>query len=90
MPHRFTSSFDSFSDSEKIQWEQGERWHTFQDILQRLHNEGIYIHAEQLAEFMVAHGLPVHPSYVPDRLKDKAKLINDHYQGDMARLEEIE
>lgn len=90
MPHLFTSSFDSLSDPEKTQLQQCDRWHTFQDILQRLHNEGIYIHAEQLAEFMLVHGLPVHPSYVPDRLKAKAKSINDHYQGDMARLEETE
>ncbi|NJN87433.1 MAG: hypothetical protein HC881_15405 [Leptolyngbyaceae cyanobacterium SL_7_1] len=90
MPHLFTSSFDYFPDSEGTQVQQCGGWHTFQDILQRLHSEGIYIHAEQLAEFLVVHGLPVHPSYVPDRLKAKAQFINDHYQGDMARLEEIE
>lgn len=87
MPHRFASSFEySFDESERKR--SPHEWHTFQDILQRLHNEGVYIHAEQLAEFMLVHGLPVPPSYVPDRLKEKAQFINEHYRGDLARLED--
>ncbi len=64
-------------------------WHTFEDILLRLHAEGIYIHADQLAEFYLAHGLPVDLSCVPDQLQEKARRINANYQGDMAHLEEI-
>ncbi len=66
-----------------------EKWPTFKEILQHLHREGIYIHSDQLAEFFLAHGLPVDLGYVPKRLKEKAKSINKNYQGDMARLEEI-
>lgn len=66
-------------------------WQTFEGILRRLHQEGIYIDAEQLAEFLLSHGLPVHLRYVPDRLKQKAIAINQNYQGDMAQLvEELE
>ena len=65
-----------------------EKWPTFEGILQGLHRDGIYIHAEQLAEFMLAHGLPVDLKYVPAYLKQKAILINQNYQGDMARLSE--
>ncbi|MGQ4647949.1 hypothetical protein [Lyngbya aestuarii] len=68
-----------------------EHWPTFEEILQSLHNRGIYIHSEQLAEFMLVHGLPVHPRYVPERLQDKAIRVNQNYQGDMARpIEELE
>ena len=64
-------------------------WTPFEAILKRLHNEGIYIHAEQLAEFYLAHGLPVDLCYVPSHLRSKAQRINQNYQGDMARLEEV-
>ncbi|MBD0344215.1 MAG: hypothetical protein ICV63_05170 [Coleofasciculus sp. Co-bin14] len=68
-----------------------ERWPTFEEILQRLHAEGIYIHSEQLAEFLLAHGLPVHLRYVPEHLRLKAVAINENYQGDMVRvIEELE
>lgn len=67
-----------------------ERWHTFPEILRRLHQERIFIHPDQLAEFMLRHGLPVDPCYVPKHLKQRAKLINSHYQGDMARSEVVE
>ncbi|HEY9638011.1 MAG TPA: hypothetical protein V6D14_31755 [Coleofasciculaceae cyanobacterium] len=69
----------------------GQRWPTFEEILQRLHAEGIYIHAEQLAEFLLAHGLPVHLRYVPEHLRHKAIKVNENYQGDMVRvIEELE
>ena len=68
-----------------------ERWPTFEEILQRLHTQGIFIHPEQLAEFLLAHGLPVHLRYVPTRLQLKALAINQNYQGDMVSLiEELE
>lgn len=65
-----------------------EKWPTFGEILQGLHREGIYIHSDQLAEFFLAHGLPVDLGYVPKRLKEKAKFINKNYQGDVATLSE--
>lgn len=66
-------------------------WLTFEEILQRLHRHGIYIHSEQLAEFLLAHGLPVHLRYVPAHLRLKAMEVNKNYQGDMVRLiEELE
>ena len=65
-----------------------ERWPNFEEILQRLHSEGIFIHPEQLAEFLLAHGLPVHLRYVPAHLRDKAIEVNDNYQGDMVRVVE--
>lgn len=64
-------------------------WHTFAELVVRLHQEGILIHPHQLAEFLLGHGLPVDLCYVPQRLKQKAKDVNTHYQGDMARLEEM-
>ena len=66
-----------------------EPWHTFDEILQRLHAEGIYIHPEQLAEFYVVHGLPVDLCYVPRHLKAKAQQVNVNYRGDMARVEDV-
>lgn len=63
------------------------RWQTFEEILCRLHQERILIHPHQLAEFFVCHGLPVDLRYVPARLKERAKQINDNYLGDMVRLE---
>lgn len=66
---------------------QKERWHTFEDILQRLHREGILLHPHQLAEFLLRHGLPVDHHYVPQHLQKMATRINDNYQGSMARLE---
>jgi hypothetical protein len=68
-----------------------EHWPTFEEILQSLHYQGIYIHSEQLAEFLLAHGLPVHLRYVPMYLRPKAIEINHNYQGDMVRvIEELE
>lgn len=64
---------------------QSDDWPTFTDILKRLHDEGIYIHPEQLAEFLLYHGLPVDLKYVPTHLHTKAQQINQNYQGDMAR-----
>lgn len=65
-----------------------QRWHTFKEMLQRLHREGIYIHSEQLAEFLLVHGLPVDLCYVPQHLQSKAIHINHNYQGDMVSLAE--
>lgn len=65
-----------------------DRWPTFPELLQHLHQEGIYIHAEQLAEFLLFHGLPVELCYVPEHLQERAKSINEHYQGDMVRRSE--
>lgn len=62
-------------------------WLTFEAMLHRLHTEGIYLHPDQLAEFLLYHGLPVSLGYVPDRLREKAIEVNTHYKGDMARLE---
>jgi len=63
-------------------------WQTFEGILRRLHQEGIYIDADQLAEFLLSHGLPVHLRYVPARLVQRAIAINQNYRGDMAQLVE--
>jgi hypothetical protein len=65
---------------------QNKDWLTFEQMLKRLHQAGIYIHTEQLAEFLLSHGLPVHLRYVPSRLQHKATQINQNYQGDMAQL----
>jgi hypothetical protein len=66
-------------------------WPTFEEILQNLHSQGIYIHSEQLAEFLLAHGLPVHLRYVPARLRLKAIQVNENYKGDMVcKIEEPE
>jgi hypothetical protein len=62
-------------------------WRTFAEMLLQLHQEKIYIHPNQLAEFLLQHGLPVDLCYVPTHLRQKAQMINDRYQGDMARLE---
>ncbi|MGB5963806.1 MAG: hypothetical protein WBG73_24440 [Coleofasciculaceae cyanobacterium] len=68
-----------------------ERWPTFEEILQALHKQGIYIHSEQLAEFLLAHGLPVHLRYVPSHLRHKALEVNQNYQGDSVQvIEELE
>jgi hypothetical protein len=68
-----------------------ERWPTFEEILANLHTQGIFIHSEQLAEFLLAHGLPVHLRYVPRHLRSKAVEVNQNYQGDMVRvIEELE
>lgn len=61
-------------------------WPSFEEILQRLHAEGIYLHPHQLAEFLLRHGLPVDLQYVPKHLRLKAIFINENYRGDMARL----
>ncbi|MBD1880122.1 hypothetical protein NC997_09095 [Trichocoleus sp. DQ-A2] len=63
-------------------------WSNFEEMLQRLHAEGLYIHPEHLAEFLLAHGIPVNLRYVPEHLKSKAVFINENYQGDMAHLVE--
>jgi hypothetical protein len=68
---------------------QEQPWSSFEEILERLHQAGIYLHSEQLAAFLLMHGLPVDLCYVGDRLRPKAEHINRHYQGDMARLEEL-
>lgn len=65
-------------------------WKTFSEILQGLHGDRIYLHPDQLAEFFVAHGLPVDLCYVPSHLKQKAQRINANYQGNMAQLETVE
>ena len=68
-----------------------DRWPTFEELLQCLHDQGIYIHSEQLAEFLLAHGLPVHLRYVPAHLRLKAIEVNKNYQGDMVKvIEELE
>jgi hypothetical protein len=64
-----------------------DRWYSFEETLDRLHAAGVYLHSEQLAEFLLTHGLPVDLCYVSDRLRPKAEQINRHYAGDMARLE---
>ncbi|MBE9177925.1 hypothetical protein IQ268_04920 [Oculatella sp. LEGE 06141] len=61
-------------------------WPTFKRLLQRLHAEGIYIHSDQLAEFLIVHGLPVDLCHVPHHLHAKARVINQNYRGDMAQL----
>ncbi|HEY9892058.1 MAG TPA: hypothetical protein V6D37_09670 [Candidatus Sericytochromatia bacterium] len=63
-----------------------ERGPTFEEMLQHLHSQGIYIHSDQLAEFLLAHGLPVHLRYVPGHLRHKALRVNQNYQGDLVRL----
>ena len=65
-----------------------KHWPTFAETLYRLHKEGLYIHADQLAEFMIVHGLPVDLQYVPSNLQEKARALNANYQGDMVRLSE--
>lgn len=64
-------------------------WHTFAEIVNRLHQEHIYIHPHQLAEFFLRHGLPVELRYVPAHLRQRAMVINANYQGDLARLEPV-
>lgn len=67
------------------------RWPTFEEILKSLHAQGIYVHSEQLAEFLLAHGLPVHLRYVPGHLRHKALEVNQNYQGDLVQvIEELE
>ena len=70
--------------------ESNDRWHSFTDVLKGLHAEGIYIHADQLAEFFIRHGLPVSLHHVPAHLKLMAMRINEHYRGDMAQLERLD
>lgn len=65
---------------------QAQGWQTFEQILAQLHAEGVYVHADQLAEFLLCHGLPVHLRYVPAHLQQRAIVINENYQGDMAQL----
>jgi hypothetical protein len=64
-------------------------WHTFEDILYRLHQEGILLHPHQLAEFFLMHGIPVDLRYVPESLQQRAIALNGSYRGDMARLDEV-
>lgn len=87
--HLNFSATDNLEPSTQAQQNQG--WHYFAEILRRLHTEGLYIHPDQLAEFMLAHGLPVDLRYVPKHLLSKAIAINNNYQGDMATvIEELE
>lgn len=65
---------------------QAHGWITFEQMLQGLHAAGIYVHPDQLAEFLLFHGLPVHLRYVPRHLQQKAILVNENYRGDMAQL----
>ncbi|MGA7937741.1 MAG: hypothetical protein WCA35_29605 [Kovacikia sp.] len=85
MPENFHRCSESIQGTGPSQ--QPVPWHTFPEIVHRLHREGIYIHPDQLAEFLLRHGLPVDLDYVPNHLRQKAKVINDNYQGDMARAE---
>jgi hypothetical protein len=85
MPKNVPSSSASVQQSQASA--QGTTWHTFPEIVKRLHHEGIYIHPHQLAEFFLWHGLPVDADYVPKHLQKRAAAINANYQGDMARLE---
>lgn len=82
------------SHSSLEQWSsqsvEEQRWQTFEEILKRLHQEGVYLHPHQLATFFVWHGLPVDLQYVPMDLKQRASQINDNYLGDMARLETVD
>lgn len=80
----FSTALSSIQLSSPLQTDK--RWPTFEEILQHLHEQGIYIHAEQLAEFLLGHGLPVHLRYVPAHLRLKAMKINEHYEGDMVRV----
>lgn len=77
-------ALNSMSLSSQLQ--SNRRWPTFEEILQGLHSQGIYLHYEQLAEFLLAHGLPVHLRYVPAHLRLKAVEVNKNYQGDMVRV----
>lgn len=82
-----TSSLSCESSSSLLSSSQSEqRWSTFEEILKALHHTGIYLHPHQLAEFFLAHGLPVHLRYVPAHLREKAISINKNYQGDMAAV----
>lgn len=87
-----TSNFSS-ADPAKVesssQTPLDEHWPTFEEILQRLHAKGIYVHPHQLAEFLLMHGLPVDLRFVPEHLHSKAISINENYQGDMVRLVEV-
>ncbi|NET55953.1 MAG: hypothetical protein F6K47_07220 [Symploca sp. SIO2E6] len=74
------------NDSKLSSQQQDDQWPTFEELLQRLHREGIYIHAEQLAESLLAQGLPVDLRYVPQHLRAKAIEVNQSYQGNMVRL----
>lgn len=87
--HFLSAALQSIQSSSQQQTH--ESWPTFEEILQHLHSQGIYIHSEQLAEFLLAHGLPVHMRYVPAYLRAKAIEVNKNYQGDMVRvIEELE
>lgn len=68
----------------------GNQWPTFEVMLRQLHQAGIYLHPDQLAKFLIRHGLPVDLQYVPAHLQHQATQINDNYLGDMARLEVVE
>lgn len=84
-----STALNSLQSSSQSQ--SDDRWPTFEDLLQCLHAQGIYVHSEQLAEFLLAHGLPVHLRYVPAHLRLKAIEVNKNYQGDMVKvIEELE
>ncbi|MGJ3252171.1 MAG: hypothetical protein ACFE0J_13745 [Elainellaceae cyanobacterium] len=83
---QYTNQNQETPQSQSVIQSSTPPWPTFEDMLHRLHAEGIYIHSEQLAEFLLAHGLPVDLRYVPPHLQSKAQHINNHYQGDVAAL----
>jgi hypothetical protein len=87
MQKNFSSSSKSAQASDFSQ--KNVSWDTFPEILRRLHQEGIYLHPHQLAEFMLRHGLPVDLDYVPKHLRSQARFINANYEGDMARAEVV-
>lgn len=82
------STGDSGTVQSSCQSPPDEEWRSFEEILKKLHREGLYIHPEQLAEFLLAHGIPVPIRYVPQHLQEKAKSVNENYKGDMAKLVE--
>jgi hypothetical protein len=81
------SNDDASQDRSDRDFDETKRWQTFEEILLRLHQEGLYLHPHQLAEFLVWHGLPVELRYVPQALQQKATQINENYLGDMVRVE---
>ena len=90
MSNEFPAAPLSDNSTQSHRSTSAEPWHSFDDILRRLHQERIYIHPHQLAEFFLRHGLPVDLCYVPTHLKQRAETINANYQGSMARLEDCE
>lgn len=88
MPNSYLSPGDPDRVQSSTQPQPDEHWPTFEEVLQRLHARGFYLHPHQLAEFMLMHGLPVNLRYVPAHLRAKAIFINENYRGNMAQLVE--